>query len=164
MRHRITVIVLSVCVCYHKIYCLPRFCTTRSYRILYGVFMVFTMWLLLKMWCHCHLPHFLASFQWTNETVMASFQLEKYNCNMVSHRSNNMTGLSLIVPHWQIAILYLSQPTIQENGNVVTTYNWQEYFFQFCMKVIQKGIKKLHHQCFNSAWLHLHSFITLQMS
>ncbi len=91
MQHRVTVVVLSVCVC--------LFVTTKSaaylistlktkfHRILYGVFKVFVMWLSLKMLRsrvlasfagHCHLLHFLASFRWITETAVTSFQLKEY--------------------------------------------------------------------------------------
>ena len=114
----------SVCVCVCVCVCLCV--TTKSaayliftspakfYRVLYGVFNVFTVWLSLKMLRsrvlapfsgHCRLPCSLASFQRTNETVMASFQLKKY---MVGYRSNNTTGSSLIVVHWQRSFLVIS--------------------------------------------------------
>jgi len=48
------------------------------------------------------------------------------------------------------ASVNIAQPTGLEDGSVVvTTYDWQEYFKAFCMKV--KGIKKLHHLQFDSA-------------
>ena len=48
------------------------------------------------------------------------------------------------------AAVNIAQPTGLEDGSVVvTTYNWQEYFSQFCTKV--KGIKKLHHLRFSSS-------------
>ena len=47
------------------------------------------------------------------------------------------------------AAINITQATGLEDGSVVvTTYNQQEYS-QFCMKV--KGIKKLHHLCFESS-------------
>ena len=52
------------------------------------------------------LPRSLANFRRPNETAMASFQLEKYY--MVSYRSNNTTGSSLIVLHWQRSFLAIS--------------------------------------------------------
>ena len=59
----------------------------KFYRVLYGVFNVFTVWLSLKTLRsrvlapfagHRYLPRSLASFRRTNETAMASFQLENY--------------------------------------------------------------------------------------
>ncbi len=48
------------------------------------------------------------------------------------------------------AAVNIAQPTGLEDGSVVvTTYDWQNYFSQFCTKV--KGIKKLHHLRFESA-------------
>ena len=48
------------------------------------------------------------------------------------------------------ASVNIAQPTGLEDGSVVvTTYNWQEYFKTFCIKV--KGIKKLDHLWFDSA-------------
>ena len=48
------------------------------------------------------------------------------------------------------AVVNIAQPTGLEDGSVVvTTYNWQDYFDQFCKKV--NGIKKLHHLRFSSA-------------
>ena len=60
---------------------------TKFYRILYGFFNIFTVWLSLKtlrsrvlapFGGHRRLPRSLVSFRRTNETAMASFQLEKY--------------------------------------------------------------------------------------
>ena len=48
------------------------------------------------------------------------------------------------------AAVNVAQPTGLEDGSVVvTTYDWQEYFKNFCTKVT--GIKKLHHIRFDSA-------------
>ena len=88
---------------------------TKFYRVLYGVFNIFTVWLYLKTLRsrvmasfagHRFLPRSLANFRRPNETAMASFQLEKYY--MVSYRSNNTTGSSLIVLHWQRSFLAIS--------------------------------------------------------
>ena len=58
---------------------------TKFYRVLYDVFKVFIVWLSLKTLRsrvlgsfagHRRLPCSLVSFRWTNETAMASFQLE----------------------------------------------------------------------------------------
>ena len=97
MRCRVTVVILCVCVCVCLSVCLSIAAKsaaylvftlqTKFYRVLYGVFNVFTVWLSLKTLCsrvlasfagHRCLPRSLASFQWTNEIAMASFQLEKY--------------------------------------------------------------------------------------
>ena len=48
------------------------------------------------------------------------------------------------------AAVNIAQPTGLEDGSVVvTTYDWQNYFSQFCTKL--KGIKKLHHLRFVSS-------------
>ena len=96
MRRRVTVVVLCVCVSVCLSVCLSV--TTKSaayliftpqtkfYRVLYGVFNVFTVWLFLKMLRsrvmasfagHRFLPRSLANFRRPNETAMTSFQLEK---------------------------------------------------------------------------------------
>ena len=58
---------------------------TKFYTIFNGVFNILTAWVSLKMLCsrvlasfagNCRLPRSLASFRWTNETAMASFQLK----------------------------------------------------------------------------------------
>ena len=60
---------------------------SKFYRVLYGLFNVFTICLSLKTLrsrvlapfaSHRYLPRSVASFLRTNETSMASFQLEKY--------------------------------------------------------------------------------------
>ena len=48
------------------------------------------------------------------------------------------------------ATISVAQPTVLEDGSVVSTYDWQEYS-QFCTKV--KGVKKL--VFIYIAWLHL---------
>ena len=47
------------------------------------------------------------------------------------------------------AAVNIAQPTGLEDGSVVPTYDWQEYFSRFFTKV--KGIKKLHHIRFSSS-------------
>ena len=42
---------MCVSVCYHEICCLPRFYVAKFYRVLYGVFKVFVVWLSLKTLC-----------------------------------------------------------------------------------------------------------------
>ena len=59
----------------------------KCHGVLHGVFNVFVVWLLLKMFRsrvllsftnhHC-LHHFLTSSQWTKEMAMASFQCDEY--------------------------------------------------------------------------------------
>ena len=79
------------------------------YRVLCGIFKVLPS---LKMLCsrvlasfagHRRLPRSLASFRWTNETAMASFQLRKYVVTLVINPVT--TGSLLIVAHWQISFL-----------------------------------------------------------
>lgn len=49
-----------------------------------------------------------------------------------------------------LATVNIAKPTGLEDGSVIVpTYDWQEYFSQFCLKV--KGIKKLHHLRFSSS-------------
>ena len=93
MRRRVTVVVLCVCVSVCQSVTtksaayLVSTSQTKFYRVLYGVFNVFAVWLFLKTLCsrviasfagHRFLPRSLANFRRPNETAMASFQLEKY--------------------------------------------------------------------------------------
>ena len=56
------------------------------------------------------------------------------------------------------ASVNVAQPTGLEDGTVlVTTYDWQEYFKNFCTKVA--GIKKLHHIRFDSGHQRLMSYL-----
>ena len=116
---------MCVCACVFCQYvCLSVTTKSAAYLVFmsqtkfyYGVFNVFTIWLSLKTLRsrvltsfaghHCF-PRSLVSFRQPNETAMASFQLEKYNYNMVDYRSNNTTGSSLIVVHWQRSFLVIS--------------------------------------------------------
>jgi hypothetical protein len=60
---------------------------TKFHGVIYGVFKVFVVWHSLKPLCsrvlasfagHRCLSRFLASFRWTTETAMTSFQLKEY--------------------------------------------------------------------------------------
>ena len=47
------------------------------------------------------------------------------------------------------AAVNIAHPTeLEDRSDVVTTYDWQNYFSQFCTKV--KGIKKMHYLHFES--------------
>ena len=79
----------------------------KFHGVVYCVSRFFIVWLSLKTLCSrvslfAGLAAFLTPLQAFDgqETAMASFQL--YG---VSHRSNNTTGSSLIIAHWQINFL-----------------------------------------------------------
>ena len=107
---RTTVVMYAwVSICYHKISYLPALfmSKTRCCRILDSVL----SWVSLKMLCsiilvsfagHRHLPHSLQNFRWTRDSN-GLFSNSKGTC-MVSDRSNEMTGSSLIMAHWHISL------------------------------------------------------------
>ena len=95
MRRWVAIVVVCVCVCVSVCLSVATksaaylvfMSQTKFYRILHGVFNVFTVWLSLKTLCsrvlapfagHRCLPCSLTNFQRTNVTAMASFQVEKY--------------------------------------------------------------------------------------
>ena len=68
---------------------------------------------------------------------------KKYQCTKVG----GLTDLCDVMN--ESAAVNIAQPIGLEDGSVVvTTYDWQNYFSQFCTKV--KGIKKIHHLRFES--------------
>ena len=122
MRRRVTVVVLCVCVCV----CLSV--TTKSaaylvftsqtkfYRVLYGVFNVFTVWLSLKTLClrvlasffgHCCLNSSLPGKLLTAKQASDDF-FSTWKVYMVGYRPNNTTGSSMIIVHWQRGFLAIS--------------------------------------------------------
>ena len=87
---------------------------TKFYRVLYGVFNVFTVWLSLKtlrsrvcVICWSPLPSSLPGELSTAKRDSDDF-FSTRKVYMVSYRSNNTTGSSLIVLHWQRSFLAVS--------------------------------------------------------
>ena len=89
---------------------------TKFYRVLYGVFNVFTVWLFLKtlrsriMVSFAGLAPLPSSLPGELSTAKRDsdgfFSARKVY--MVSYRSNNTTGSSLIILHWQRSFLAIS--------------------------------------------------------
>ena len=118
MRRRVTVVVLCVClsVYYHKISCLPRlyvankvlqgslWCFQRFYRLAFPENALFKSYGVI---CWSPLPSSLpGEFSTAKRDSDGFFSARKVY--MVSYRSNNTTGSSLIVLYWQLQRSFLA--------------------------------------------------------
>ena len=86
----------------------------KFYRVLYGVLNVFTAWLYDNasfkssgITCRSPLPSSLSGKLSTNKWDSNGFFSTRkvYTCVWLGYRSNNTTGSSLIVAHWQRSFL-----------------------------------------------------------